>query len=245
MKTIIVIPARMASSRFPNKPMALINNKPMIAHVWERAIKADIGPVIVACCEEEVSSCIKSLGGDVMLTDPNIPSGTDRVYEAIKNMDLFQTLDSIINLQGDMPLIDPGTIKYVNSPIIQGFDISTLATSFSNENEKKNINVTKVEVRWITRNKMGEALDFNKDINNINNEGLFHHVGIYGFTPNALKQFVNLPPSKREIKLKLEQMRALDNKMKIGVSYVKNIPISVDTKDDLVHAENILNKNEK
>ncbi len=137
MKTIIVIPARMASSRFPNKPMALINNKPMIAHVWERAIKADIGPVIVACCEEEVSSCIKSLGGDVMLTDPNIPSGTDRVYEAIKNMDLFQTLDSIINLQGDMPLIDPGTIKYVNSPIIQGFDISTLATSFSNENEKK------------------------------------------------------------------------------------------------------------
>ena len=138
MKTLIVIPVRMAATRFPNKPMALIANKPMIIHVWEKAKYSNIGRVIVACCDKEVASCISSVGGESIMTDPNLPSGTDRIYAAIKNLDELMMFDSIINLQGDMPLVDPKDIKQVNEPIIQGYDISTLVTNFSNHQEKNN-----------------------------------------------------------------------------------------------------------
>ena len=110
MKTLIVIPARMSSSRFPDKPMALLNSKPMILHVWERAIGSKLGRVLVACCEKEVAECIQSAGGEAILTDPKLPSGTDRVFEAIKDDNNFLQFDSIINLQGDMPNLDPNNI---------------------------------------------------------------------------------------------------------------------------------------
>ena len=119
MKTLILIPARMASLRFPNKPMALICGKPMIQRVWEQAMASDLGEVIVACSETEVLECIMSLGGKAILTDPNLPSGTDRIYEAIKNKDNINEFDSIINLQGDMPIIDPHDIVKVNTPLLQ------------------------------------------------------------------------------------------------------------------------------
>ena len=117
MKILIVIPARMASTRFPNKPMALINKKPMILHVWERAKESNLGKVLVACCEQDVADCIRSVGGEAILTDPYLPSGTDRVYAAIENDDDFFLTDSIINLQGDMPLIDSYSINEVNKTI--------------------------------------------------------------------------------------------------------------------------------
>ena len=240
MKTLIVIPARMSSSRFPDKPMALLNSKPMILHVWERAIGSKLGRVLVACCEKEVAECIQSAGGEAILTDPKLPSGTDRVFEAIKDDNNFLQFDSIINLQGDMPLIDIKSIKYVNDPIAQGYDISTLVTTFSSTYEMENDNITKAKVEWIRRNKIGEAVDFNKNINKIDGKNIYHHVGIYGFTPEALSQFVRLPPSKNEKKFKLEQLRALDNNMTIGVSFVKNIPISVDTYEDLLKAEKLI-----
>ena len=242
MKTIIIIPVRMAATRFPNKPMALIDNKPMVMHVWEQAKKSNIGRVIVACCEKEVESCILSAGGEAILTDPALSSGTDRIYEVIKNDDDFILADSIINLQGDMPLIRAENIQNVNEPIIQGYDISTLVTNFSSQLEKNNNNITKAKVKWIKKEKMGEAVDFNKDISQFKNVDVYHHVGIYGFTSNALKKFVSLSRSKREIELSLEQMRALDNNMTIGISYVENIPISVDTKEDLEKVEQIIKK---
>ena len=244
MKTIIVIPVRMASVRFPNKPLALIDNKPMVLHVWERACEANLGRVIVACSEAEVKECINSVGGEAILTDPNLPSGTDRVFEAIKNEEDFFNIDSIINLQGDMPLINPHSIKKVNLPIIQGYDISTLVTSFSNLEEKNNNDVTKAKIKWIKKEEVGEAIDFNKNLKQIGENNVYHHVGIYAFKPDALKKFVNLKPSINENKLKLEQMRALDNNMTIGVSYDQNIPISVDTKEDLMHVERLINKND-
>ena len=136
MKTLILIPARMASKRFPNKPMAIIEGKPMIQRVWEQAIASDIGNVIVACSEQEVLNCIISLGGDAILTDPDLPSGTDRIFEAIKNNNV-RHLDSIINLQGDMPIINPKDIVKVNTPLLQGFDMGTLVTEL--KEDQKNI----------------------------------------------------------------------------------------------------------
>jgi 3-deoxy-manno-octulosonate cytidylyltransferase (CMP-KDO synthetase) len=238
MKTIIIIPSRMASSRFPNKPMALIDGLPMVQRVWQQAIISDMGAVVVACCEKEVFDLIKSLGGEATMTSPQLPSGTDRIFEVIKNHPEGSQFDSIINLQGDMPIIDPEDIKKVNIPLIQGFDIGTLVTNLSIE-EEKNTDITKAKISWIKKNNLGEAKDFykfsKKQIRNI-----YHHVGIYSFKYECLKKFVALHPSLNELYHKLEQLRALDAKMSIGASFVDNVPLSVDTKEDLIKVENII-----
>ena len=233
MKTLIIIPSRMASSRFPNKPMAVIDGKPMIQRVWEQAVESNIGKVIVACSEKEVFNCIVSLGGEAKLTNPNLPSGTDRIFEAIKNRDDINQFDSIINLQGDMPFINSQDITKVNLPLTQGYDIGTLVTNLL-DNQKNDINVTKVEVNWIKKNFIGQAVNFFRSTNIIK-DNFYHHVGIYSFRYAILKKFVSLPPSKNELNLRLEQLRALGAKMTIGVSYVKDVPISIDTKEDLIN----------
>ena len=239
MKTLIIIPARMASKRFPNKPMALIDGKPMIQRVWEQAISSKIGDVLVACSEIEVFEHIKSLGGLAEMTNPELPSGTDRIYEALKKINNAEKFESIINLQGDMPIIEPTDIEKVNIPIKQGFDIGTLVTNLSRKqlNDK---NTTKAKVKWIKKNILGRAEDFFKTVFPTTFESIYHHVGIYSFRFETLKKFVNLSRSKNEIERQLEQMRALDSKMTIGVTYAKNIPISVDTIQDLKEIENII-----
>tara|TARA_B110000196_G_C20936513_1_gene562503 strand:- start:48 stop:767 length:720 start_codon:yes stop_codon:yes gene_type:complete len=238
MKTLILIPARMASTRLPNKPLAIIAGKPMIQRVWEQAKLSNIGDVVVACSEKEVFDLIKSIGGNAILTNPNIPSGTDRIFQATMSIENMDQYESIINLQGDLPLINPKDIKKVNIPIEQGFDIGTLVTDLISE-QQKDINVTKVKVKWIKKNIIGEAFDFYKTIvDEKKNE--YHHVGIYSFRYESLKKFTSMLPSKNEIYHKLEQWRALDNKMTIGTSYVKDVPISVDTKEDLIKVENII-----
>ena len=238
MKTLILIPARMASTRLPNKPLAIIAGKPMIQRVWEQAKLSNIGDVVVACSEKEVFDLIKSIGGNAILTNPNIPSGTDRIFQATVSIENMDQYESIINLQGDLPLINPKDIKKVNIPIEQGFDIGTLVTDLISE-QQKDINVTKVKVKWIKKNIIGEAFDFYKTIvDEKKNE--YHHVGIYSFRYESLKKFTSMLPSKNEIYHKLEQWRALDNKMTIGTSYVKDVPISVDTKEDLIKVENII-----
>ena len=240
MKTIIIIPARMASVRFPNKPMALINGKPMIQRVWQKAKESNIGPVVVACCEKEVSNLISSLGGNAVMTLPDHPSGTDRIFEAIKDYPDIDQYESIINLQGDMPLIETSDIKKVNVPLMQGFDIGTLVTNITLQ-EQNDINITKAKINWIKQDNLGEAVDFYKISKKIENNA-YHHVGIYSFRYKTLKNFVSLQPSFNETYHKLEQWRALDAKISIGVSYVKNVPISVDTEDDLIKVENIIKK---
>ena len=242
MKTIIIIPARMASTRFPNKPMALIDGIPMIQRVWQKAKEANIGPVIVACCEKEVLDLIKSNGGEAMMTKKNLPSGTDRIFEVIKNYPEGKQFESIINLQGDMPIMNSLDIIKVNTPLYQGFDIGTLVTNISSEEEEEK-NITKAKINWIKKNDIGEAVDFYKDSRKIMNN-ICHHVGIYSYRYKSLKKFIELKPSENEIYYKLEQFRALDAKMKIGVSYVKSVPLSVDTEEDLIKVENII-KNKK
>ena len=150
MKPIIIIPTRLASTRFPGKPLALIDGIPMIQRVWEQAMASKIGDVIVACAEKQVADLIASLGGNAIMTSPNLPSGTDRVYSAIKNYSNLNKVENIINLQGDMPIINPEDIKKVNYPLKQGFEIGTLVTDI-NAYEEKDINITKVKINWIKK----------------------------------------------------------------------------------------------
>jgi len=240
MKTLILIPVRMASTRFPNKPMAFISGKPMIQRVWEQAVLSNLGEVIVACADTAVYDYITSLGGKAEMTNPSLPSGTDRIFEAINNYSNISNYDSIINLQGDMPIINPKDIEKVNIPLEQGFDIGTLVTQLTPKQLKDN-NITKVKIEWIKKHKIGKALDFNKENFDLMNKDIYHHVGIYSFRYDTLKKFISMPPSKNEINRKLEQLRALDAKMTLGVTYVNDIPISVDTKEDLFKVENIIN----
>lgn len=244
MKTAIIIPARMASQRFPNKPMAKINGTPMIERVWRQGINSKVGDVYVACSENEVFNLIISKGGKAIMTDPDLPSGTDRVFAAFNLLENKNDYESIINLQGDMPLIDYKNIQSANIPLHNGYDIGTIATDISS-NEIKNENITKVTVDWKEEGVVGNSLDFYKSIKTeVTN--IYQHVGIYSFKPSALKKFILLPPSKNEIDRKLEQLRLLDAGIKIGITYVENVPISVDTVEDLILIENILkNKDEK
>ena len=238
MKTAIIIPARMASQRFPDKPMAKINGIPMIERVWRQGINSKAGDVYVACSEDEVFDLIISKGGKAIMTDPNLPSGTDRVFAAFNLLENKDDYESIINLQGDMPLIDYQNIQSANIPLYNGYDIGTIATEISVE-EIKNENITKVSVEWKEMGVVGNSLDFYKSTKT-QIKNIYQHVGIYSFRPNALKQFISLPPSKNEIDRKLEQLRALDAGIKIGITYVENVPISVDTVEDVMLIENIL-----
>ncbi len=243
MKTAIIIPARMDSKRFPNKPMAKINGIPMIERVWQKAMESRIGDVFVACCENEVFDLISLRGGKAIMTDPNLPSGTDRVFAAYSLLENKNEYESIINLQGDMPLIDSLIIQSVNIPLKNGYEIGTIATNISID-ETKDENITKVLINWRDSDLVGNSIDFYK-IPRSNNENIFQHVGIYSFKPATLQKFVSLKPSKNETKRKLEQMRALDAKIKIGITYIENVPISVDTINDLILIESIIeNKNE-
>ena len=238
MKTIIIIPARMASKRFPDKPLALINGVPMIQRVWENAIKSNLGNTYVACSEIEVFDLITNLGGTAIVTDPKLPSGTDRVYAALQQIENYQSYEIIINLQGDMPLMNEYDIIKVNEPILKGFDIGTLATNLSIE-EESNINITKVKIDWVKDKFLGIAKDFYKNSKG-HTDHVYHHVGIYSFKNTALSKFVSMPPSVNELNYHLEQWRALDSGLSIGVSFVENVPISVDTKEDLIHVESII-----
>ena len=238
MKTIIIIPARMASQRFPNKPMALIDGIPMIQRVWEKAKLANIGEVVVACCEKIVFDKINSIGGTAIMTNPDLPSGTDRVYEIINNHPNANQFECIINLQGDMPLVNPNDIQKVSIPLVQGFDIGTLVTHISKE-EEKNINITKAKVNWIKKDNIGEAIDFYKKPKKVL-KNIYHHIGMYSFRINSLKKFVDLKPSENELFHKLEQWRALDSNMTIGTKYIDESYFGVDTEEDLLKAENII-----
>ncbi len=240
MNTIIIIPSRMASTRFPGKPLVKIKGIPMIQRVWQQAISCEIGDVFVACSEKEVYDLISDLGGKAIMTDPNLPSGTDRIYSAFKQIKNLSQSECIINLQGDMPLIQPENIIKVIEPIKKKYSIGTLATNLK-INEIPNPNVTKVLVDSKDKN-ICEAIKFFRLKDQIN-DNVFHHVGIYSYSLETLSKFVELPKSKNEISLNLEQYRAMDVGMSIGVVLQKNIPLSIDTKEDLITAESIIREN--
>ena len=240
MKSIIIIPSRMASTRFPGKPMMKIDGIPMIQRVWELAIESNIGDVYVACSEKNVYDLIISIGGIPILTNPDLPSGTDRIYSALKQLKNISEIECVINLQGDMPLINPNVIRKVIEPIQKNYDVGTLVTTLK-EDELNNPNITKAVVDW-KNDEIGEAIEFYR-LKNQTNKKAYHHVGIYSYSLDSLEKFVNLPKSKNEMSLNLEQYRAMDAGMNIGVTYEKEIPPSVDTKEDLINIESIIRTN--
>ena len=240
MKSIIIIPSRMASSRFPGKPLVKIHGVPMVQREWQQALASKVGDVYVACSEKEVYDLITSLGGKAILTDPKLPSGTDRIYSAFEQIENISNVEYVINLQGDMPLINPNYIKNVIEPLKKNYSIGTLATNLK-QNEIINPNITKVLVDWKEDN-LGRAREFFR-LKNENNNIFYHHVGIYSYSIKSLLEFVNLPKSKNEISLNLEQYRAMDAGMSIGIIYKPEIPPSIDTKEDLINVESIIRAN--
>jgi 3-deoxy-manno-octulosonate cytidylyltransferase (CMP-KDO synthetase) len=239
MKPIIVIPARLASTRLPNKPLADIAGKPMIVHVMERAEESGVGPVYVACAEAKIANAVIAAGGKAVLTDPNHPSGTDRINEALSKIPDNEQFDVVVNLQGDLPTLDPQIVKDILKPLQQlDVDISTLAVQIDDEEEKSNPNVVKA-IADFSKGDVVVADDFTRNPPEGLNP-LYHHIGIYGFKREALERFTSLPQSIREKQEKLEQLRALDNGIKIGITAVKSVPFGVDTKEDLEKARVII-----
>ena len=239
MNPILVIPARMASSRLPGKPLAVIAGRPMIVRVWERAMAAKLGPVVVAAAEPEIAAAIEAAGGRAVLTDPNLPSGSDRIFAALKTVDPEGRHDLVVNLQGDLPALEPEAIRAV-AEALPGSDIATLAAEITDPLERDNPAVVKAVVAWDKDGRKGRALYFTRVAAPSGDGPLFHHVGIYAYTRSALTRFVGLAPSPLESREKLEQLRALEAHMTIAVARVDRVPLSVDTQADLKRANEIL-----
>jgi 3-deoxy-manno-octulosonate cytidylyltransferase (CMP-KDO synthetase) len=239
MNPILLIPARMASTRLPNKPLAEISGVPMIVRVWARAVAAGLGPVVVAAGEPEIVAAVKKAGGQAVLTDPEAPSGSDRIWEALGKVDPKGAHDVVVNLQGDLPALAPDDIRKVVAAL-PGADMATLAAEITDPAERDNPSVVKAVVAWDADGKKGRALYFTRATAPTGPGALFHHVGIYAFTRAALARFVALPPSPLETREKLEQLRALEAHMSIAVARVDSVPLSVDTPADLERANQLL-----
>jgi 3-deoxy-manno-octulosonate cytidylyltransferase (CMP-KDO synthetase) len=241
MNPVLLIPARMASMRLPGKPLADIAGQPMIVRVWARAVAAGLGPVVVAAGEAEIVACVEKAGGRAVLTDPGLPSGSDRIWAALKSIDPKGQHDVVVNLQGDLPALDPGQLKTVVEALTKsGSDIATLAASIDNAADETNPAVVKAVVAWDADERLGRALYFTRSTAPAGEGTLYHHVGLYAYRREALESFVALPPSPLESREKLEQLRALEAGMSIAVARVDEAPLSVDTPADLERARKLL-----
>jgi len=239
MNPILLMPARMASNRLPGKPLADIAGRPMIVRVWERAVAANLGPVVVAAAEPEIVQAVTAAGGRAVLTDPGLASGSDRIFAALQQLDPEARHDVVVNLQCDLPALAVEDIRAVVAALA-GSDIATLAAEITDPAERDNPSVVKAVVAWQASGKKGRALYFTRATAPSGAGPLFHHVGIYAFTRAALTRFVALPPSPLEKRERLEQLRALEAHMTIAVARVDRVPLSVDTEADLERANRLL-----
>ncbi|MGL4813634.1 MAG: 3-deoxy-manno-octulosonate cytidylyltransferase [Beijerinckiaceae bacterium] len=240
--TLIAIPARLASTRLPNKPLADIAGEPMIVQVWRRAIEAGIGPVIVAADSEAVAAPVRAAGGIAVLTDPAHPSGSDRIHEAVEAYDPAGRYDVVVNVQGDFPTLDPHAIASSATLLADpAVDIGTLAAEITDEEERTAPSVVKVIGSEIAPRHL-RALYFTRATAPYGDGPLFHHVGVYAYRRAALRRFVALPPSPLELREKLEQLRALEAGMRIDVAVIDHVPRGVDTAPDLERARRILSQ---
>lgn len=241
MNPVLLIPARMAASRLPGKPLADIAGVPMIVRVWRQAMAAGLGPALVAAGEPEIVAAVEQAGGRAVLTDPALPSGSDRIFAALRAVDSQGAHDVVVNLQGDLPALDPAQIRAVVAALADsGADIATLAAPIDNEPDRTNPAVVKAVVAWDRDERLGRALYFTRATAPSGEGTLWHHVGLYAFRRAALTRFVALSPSPLEKREKLEQLRALEAGMSIAVARVDSPPLSVDTPEDLERANRIL-----
>ena len=237
---VILIPARMASTRRPGKPLADIGGEPMIVHVWRRAMETGLGPVVVATDTVEIVRAIEKVGGIAVLTRADHPSGSDRIFEAVESFDPEGRHDVVVNVQGDLPTIDPmaiaASVPPLSNPMV---DIVTLAVEIHREEEKTDPNVVKAVCTEIAPGLM-RALYFTRATAPTGPGPLYHHIGLYAWRRSALKRFVALPPSPLEIRERLEQLRALEAGMRIDIALVDDVPLGVDAPHDLERARAIL-----
>ena len=233
-RTVIIIPSRLQAKRLPEKPLKIIKGKEMILHVLNLAIKSGIGEVVVATPDKKIFELIEKNGGKSFLTNKTHETGTDRIFEVFENY-YSNKPEFVINLQGDMPNLDPKEIISLSNYLNKGLcDVVTLAASIKNNDEIEDKNVVKVFTKDdLKKSNFSESLDFQRNINSKQNNFIYHHIGIYGFTNKALIKYVNLKRSKLELERNLEQMRVLDNNMKIHVGLSNSLPLSVDTEKDL------------
>jgi 3-deoxy-manno-octulosonate cytidylyltransferase (CMP-KDO synthetase) len=241
---LVLIPARMAATRLPGKPLADIGGEPMIVHVLRRSQEADIGPVIVATDAPEIAAAVDKAKGRAVLTRPDHASGSDRIFEALGKADPDRRAKFIVNLQGDLPTLDPKAVAAALKPLADtAVDIATLAAEIRVEDERNNPNVVKVVGTPIGGDSPVarlRALYFTRSTAPWGEGPLYHHIGLYAYRRAALERFVSLLPSPLERREKLEQLRALEAGMRIDVAIVDAVPLGVDTPEDLAKARKIL-----
>ena len=237
LKPVILIPARMGSTRFPAKVLADIAGVPMIVQVWRRAKEAKVGRVVVAAAEPVIVAAIEAAGGEAVLTDPDHPSGSDRIHEALQKIDPTGNYDAIVNVQGDLPTIEPAVISAAIMPLKDpAVDIATIGSVIAIDKEMTDPNVVKAVAGIPPGKNIGRALYFTRATAPSGIGPLYHHIGIYAYRRPALERFVALPPGVLEKREKLEQLRALEAGMRIDLALVDTVPLGVDTPADLVRA---------
>jgi 3-deoxy-manno-octulosonate cytidylyltransferase (CMP-KDO synthetase) len=237
---LIVIPARMQATRLPGKPLADIAGTPMIVHVWRRAVAAKAGDVVVATDSEEIADAVTAAGGKAIMTRADHASGSDRVFEAVTKADPGQRAGIIVNLQGDLPTLDPDLVTRCLAPLSDPeVDIATLTAVITEPEERTNPNVVKVVGTPIADDRL-RALYFTRASAPSGDGPLYHHIGIYAYRRASLERFVSLPPSPLEKREKLEQLRALEAGMRIDVAVVDTVPLGVDTRADLERARSLI-----
>ena len=240
MNPIVLIPARMGSTRLAGKPLADIAGVPMIVHVWRRAVEADLGPVLVATDDDRIVAAVAAAGGRAVMTRADHPSGTDRIHEAVEAIDPDGRHDVVVNVQGDLPTVEPRAVRAALAPLDDPeVAISTLAAVIERDEEKADPNIVKVVGGEIAPGRL-RAFYFTRATAPWGEGPLLHHIGLYVYRRAALRRFVGLPPSRLERREKLEQLRALEAGMRIDVAVVETVPLGVDTAAELERARAML-----
>jgi 3-deoxy-manno-octulosonate cytidylyltransferase (CMP-KDO synthetase) len=233
-RTLVVIPARMQSSRLPDKPLAEIAGRPMIVHVWQRAMEAQVGRVVVATDNEAIVATVHAAGGEAVMTRADHPSGSDRVFEALSRLDPAGDFEFILNLQGDLPMLAQSLPGDCLAPLLDGdADIATIAALITKPEDRANPNAVKVIGAATAVAGRLRALYFTRATAPFGDGPLYHHFGMYAYRRAALQRFVSLQPSPLEKREQLEQLRALEDGMRIDVTIVDSVPVEVNTPEDL------------
>ncbi|HXP05392.1 MAG TPA: 3-deoxy-manno-octulosonate cytidylyltransferase [Stellaceae bacterium] len=240
---IVMIPARMASTRLPGKPLALIGGTPMIVHVWRRAVAAGLGPVVVACGDKEIADAVEAVVGTAVLTDPDLPTGSDRIAAAVATLDPGRIHDAVINVQGDLPTLDPAAVRVAADGLADpNIDIATLAVVITDKAMLDDTSVNKVVAGFSDPGRPARALYFSKAIVPWGDGPHYEHIGLYAYRREALERFVALPRGVLEARERLEQLRALENGMTMSVSLIDpaRLGVQVDTPADLERARALI-----
>lgn len=237
---LVIIPARLAAARLPDKPLADIAGTPLIVRIWRCAMAADVGRVVVACGDDEIQRVVEAAGGEAVMTDPALPSGSDRVAAAAQTLDPDGAHDVVVNLQGDVPEIDAAALRAVLTPLADSaFDMSTVAT-LMDPSLHDDPNSVKAVLALEPGARTGRALYFSRATVPSGDGPLYHHFGLYAFRRAALRRFVSLPPGALEIRERLEQLRALEAGMGIGVALIDHALREVNTPEDLERERSLL-----